>query len=184
MSLADETPRNVVESIVRDGVRSQREQGLTPNVRAVTDFVREVVERYERKQGEPTPVQSRPKPHKRKTGQELRDEYEKRIRRAGHEPLPGEWTVRRDPEMRSQIISPRKIRTKSVDLLAKRIRELRLDPEWREKLKGPAAALKCASSKEARDSALERIYKLIEQSNGSGFGDWRKPKPKPLFFDV
>lgn len=185
MPLADETPRNVVDELVRDGAEDQKRKGLVPEVQAVRDFVTGIVERMERKPSRSTPNRStlqRYHPPQR-SGAELRQEYEKRARRAGIEPIPGDWVTERKPDTNKKLVDPRKLRSKGARLLSQRLRQLRRDPEWLEKLKTPMAKMQWGETQEIREQGCQKLMDLVEQSNRV-FGDWRKPKEKPLFFNV
>lgn len=184
----DETPSNPVEEIVKDAAQEARNRGASLPVREITDYVRGIVERAEKKHEEARHrVKSKPTTRERDVHRPdaLNKEVATRLRRKGMEPIPGEWLVQKGDEVRHTrpIISSTKVKTEWSKRFGRRLKELRTKPEWKLRLDGPVAVIMASSDPDQRKKAFRTILDTVELSNNS-LGDWRRDVRRRLFFDL
>jgi hypothetical protein len=173
--------------VVRDAVEPQRERGILPKVNEVRGYVQGIVERMDRKQSEakpaptaaPRPVEPRRFASVEEADDHLQTEYKRRMSRRGLTPIDGKWTVTRRPV--ANVTGKRTVMDIGSERVAKRIAQIRRDPEWR--LRGERInplALDGSLGADKQEKALEMWRQLIEDSNRK-FGDWRKDKPARIW---
>lgn len=155
----DETPANVVEELVRDGVEGQRERGVIPRTHDVKKYVAGIVERMERREAE-NRLRPQPKPEarevtKERSSEDMESEYQKRLKRAGHEALPGTWSVERRPLKRGRVYA-----TKAERKLKEWSRSANPfgSPSWSDKLDKYVAKMK------DRRAALEMVREAVKEA--------------------
>jgi hypothetical protein len=186
----DETPANVVEELLRDATDAQRAKGLIPRVTDSKAYLQGVVETME-KRDEDQRLRIKPKPMpqvqtKERSSADMESEYEKRLRRAGQSPLPGSWSVTREP-VRPATKQDQKLKeTQKQALLRRRFRErlslLRSKPDWAEKLKRiNPLAVQGQLGPEKQKHAHHLVMEVIRASDVT-FGSWMKAPPKKLIF--
>jgi hypothetical protein len=185
----DETPSNVVESIVKDGVADQRRAGVMPRPNDLRKYVQGVVETMERRDAEnrlrikpkETPA---PKPAVARSTEQMESEYQKRLKRKGHEPLPGSWTVTRTPvkQSRSQLATLKNLRARREDdLKRRRIRLLMSKPDWAARLATINPIVASSGTPEQKRECEAAYLKIFEDAERV-FGPWWKDAPRKLHF--
>lgn len=188
----DETPRHAVDELVRDGVQSQRDQGIMPEPEKIRAFVQGIVERADR-QADERRLKVFPKkekverPRVERSTEAMETEFQKRLKRKGQEALPGStsWTIERTPTVlkpeNPQIVSKRMALAKRR--MRQRLRLLRSKPEWEARLKTiNPLALQGHLGEDKQKHATLLVQEVIKDSERV-FGPWWKAAPKKLVFD-
>ncbi len=193
----DETPSNVVEELVRDAVAEQKVRGVVPRPSDAHSYIKGIVEKLDQRQ-EDDRLRIKPKPveqvmSKERSSLEMESEYQKRLRRHGLEPLPGSWTVTREPakpEPRVKRIATiadqsrmdRQRKALQTRRLRARIRLLASKPDWADKLKRiNPLALQGQLGADKQKHAEFLVMEVIRASDAT-FGPWMKGTPKKLWF--
>ena len=186
----DETPANAVEAVVKDAVASQRASGVIPRTNDVHKYVQGIVERMERREDDSRlRIKPAPAPMERtvtRSTEDLESEYQKRLRRRGHEPLPGSWTITREapkPAQKSKLASLKDARSAvAASRMRTRLRLLRSKPDWAAKLKviNPLA-LNGQLGPEKQKHAEHLVREVVKASNAV-FGPWMKGPSRKLWF--
>jgi hypothetical protein len=184
----DETPVNAVEAVVKDALLPQRQRGVIPDVRGVTELVRGIVERTEKRLEERRLKLRTRQSHRERDLHKpgiAQSEVDKRLRARGFEPVPGEWTVERGSDVRptKKIITSTQVKTEWSKRFGKRLRRLRAEPDWQARVSGPVAVMMVSPDPEKRTRAMRTLLDIVDASSAS-FGDWRKDVRKRMFFDV
>lgn len=185
----DERPANVVEELVRDAVGDVRKTGAIPRPNDVKKYVAGIVETMERRDAD-NRLRIKPKAappaqvDRLRSTEDMESEYQKRCQRAGHEPMPGSWTVTRRPARKE----PTKVdldneRTRLAKLrMRDRLRLLRSKPDWAAKLKRiNPLALQGQLGPDKQKHAEFLVLEVIRAS-GDVFGPWWKAPAKPMWF--
>lgn len=184
----DETPANVVESIVKDGAADVRAAGLIPRPNGLHKYVAGIVETMEKRDAEdrlrikPKPVVEA-RPDVQRSTVQMETEYQKRLRRRGHEPLPGSWTVTRAPAKRERtLLMPDKRNAQAKVRMRARLRLLRSKPDWADRLKRiNPLALQGQLGADKQKHAEFLVTEVIRASEAV-FGPWWKAPAKKLHF--
>ncbi len=189
--MADETPTNAVEAMVRDGAEEQRARGQLPTPNAIRNYILPIIEQGERK-AESNRLRIKPKPREqtsvmsaRRSSPSMERELKRRLAARGHEALPGMeggWTETREPTdlrapTRERLLSQKEALAKSR--LRKRIRLLLSKPDWREKMmQVNPLALNGQLGFEKQQEAENYVRTVIRDSCRI-FGEWMaEPKKK------
>ncbi len=168
--------------MVQDATTKQREAGQIPRIHDVTKYIREVVERVERKNAAAPKVwdtaPSPAVPRTTRTADELNVELKRRIA-AGptcRTPGTGPGIVVQGEEEPALGVSH------TTKMLVARIRLLKSKPEWAARMMtiNPLAT-SGALGPEKRQHA-EALYQRIIEDSDRIFGPWWKPPPERLFF--
>ncbi len=187
----DETPRNAVDALVRDGADAQREQGFLPQPEKIRAFVQPIVERADRQAEERRlkvfPKREKPaQPRTERSSEAMETEFQKRLRRKGQEPIPGtaSWEIERKPVVLKpetpQIVNRRMALAKRR--MRQRLRLLRSKPEWAQRLMTiNPLALQGHLGEEKQKHATYLVQEIIKDSERV-FGPWWKGQSKKLVF--
>ena len=152
--IANEAPANAVDAIVADACDAQRNAGVMPAPVDCRQFIQPIVERLDNK---PMP----------KTGatEKKPDAVEKEFYRKGGTPgVFDEFEIERKPK--AQIVTSTVMRDLGSRIIAKRLRRLRADPEWMQKVKSTVnpLAINGLLGEDARRKACEATMTLIKDS--------------------
>lgn len=196
-----EAPNHVVDAVVQDAVESQRARGLIPRTTEVRAYVQGVVERMERRESEDrlrvfSKPAATPRPRVERSTEAMEEEFRRRLRRRGQEPVPGQssWTIERKPiedigtlrEARLATPDTPKIVDKRMALakrrMRKRLRLLRSKPEWEARLKTiNPLALQGFLGPDKQKHATALVKEILDDS-ARVFGPWWKGPAKKLMF--
>jgi|SRR6056297_1060043 len=164
-------PIEVRDSLVRDAVEPARDSGREVNVRAASDYVVGVLQTLEQKNADAKPVQTESK------ADAVASEYEKATGRK----LDGKSKVERRESTLDSFVHQDTLRVVGEHRLVERLRWIRQRPDLFNKIKGAAIMLNSPDAN-VRAKAKAKVIKALDQSNRLAGYDWRKPKPKKLFF--
>jgi hypothetical protein len=182
----DETPRNVVDAIVRDAVEPQRQAGILPRVNEARSYVQGIVEKMDRKTEErrhriiaARAAASAPHPTETSSTDALEREYIKRLTRRGETPLPGKWTVTRKPA--DPVKRDRRLIGEAEKRLRHRLRLLRSKPDWAKRLKriNPLALQGHLGDDKKRHA--EMLVREVIDDSARVFGPWWKGAPTKIW---
>lgn len=185
----DERPSNVVEELVRDGVADIRKTGALPRPNEVKKYVQGIVETMERRDADER-LRIKPKETPRapadvaRSTDDMESEYQKRCRRAGVEPLPGSWTVTREPirKERSKLeLDDERTRIAKRRMRA-RLRLLRSKPDWAERLKRINPLALQGQLGPDKQKHAEFLVREVIKASEAVFGPWWKGPAQKVWF--
>jgi hypothetical protein len=193
----DETPSNVVEELVRDAVAEQKAKGVIPQVNEAHRYIQGLVEDLDKRQ-EGERLRIKPKPTEKvmtteRSTAQMESEYEKRLRRHGLAPLPGSWSVTREPAkpepkvkriatLADQSKMDRQRKALQKRRLRARLRLLASKPDWADKLKRINPLALQGQLGEDKQKHAEHLVMEVIRASDAVFGPWMKAPGKKLWF--
>ena len=170
---ADEGPTNAVEAMVSDAIDSQRAIGVMPTPVDAAQFIQPIVERLENK----------PQPKATPSSGKKEGAVEKEYYRKGGTPGSfDDFEVKREAEGKPRIQTAKVMRDLGARLIAARLRQMRADPEWMNRIKTiNPLAINGVLGDEKRREACSLMWALIKDSVRK-FGPLDSTSAKPLWF--